>query len=60
VVRLELSVTDRAPAAAALYRELGFIETGEMRPLSSKPSITELLMSQSLEGPPTSGRAPVV
>jgi GNAT superfamily N-acetyltransferase len=48
-VRLDLSVTDRAPAAAALYRELGFTETGEVRPLASDPSINELLMTRSLE-----------
>ncbi len=50
-VRQELSVTDRAPAAAALYRELGFSETGEARPLASDPSIMEFSMTQSLEGP---------
>jgi GNAT superfamily N-acetyltransferase len=46
--RLELSVTDRAPAAAALYRRLGFVPTGETRPLASDPSITEVLMSRAL------------
>jgi GNAT superfamily N-acetyltransferase len=49
-VRLELSVTDRAPAAAALYREIGFSQTGEARPLASDPSIMEFSMTQSLEG----------
>ena len=29
--RLELGVTDRAPAAAALYRAAGFVPTGEER-----------------------------
>lgn len=48
-VRLELSVTDRAPAAATLYRELGFTATGEVRPLASDPSINEFLMIRSLE-----------
>jgi GNAT superfamily N-acetyltransferase len=51
-VRLELSVTDRAPAAAALYRELGFSATGESGPLASNPSINECSMTQSLEGRP--------
>jgi GNAT superfamily N-acetyltransferase len=51
-VRLELSVTDRAPAAAALYRKLGFTETGQARPLASDPSITEYSMAQSLEDAP--------
>jgi GNAT superfamily N-acetyltransferase len=50
-VRLELSVTDRAPAAAALYRGLGFSETGEARSLTSDPSIMEFSMTQSLKGP---------
>jgi len=49
-VRLELSVTDRATAAAALYRELGFTATGELRPLASDPSINELLMTRPLGG----------
>lgn len=52
VVRLELSVTDRAPAAAALYRKFGFIETGEGSPLAADPSITEYSMTQSLEDSP--------
>jgi GNAT superfamily N-acetyltransferase len=48
VARLELSVTDRAPAAAALYRALGFLDTGEAHPLDSDPSITERSMTRSL------------
>jgi ribosomal protein S18 acetylase RimI-like enzyme len=51
-VCLELSVTDRAPAAAALYRKLGFTETGEASPLASNPSVTEYAMTQSLEDAP--------
>jgi ribosomal protein S18 acetylase RimI-like enzyme len=49
VSRLELSVTDRARAAAALYHRLGFTETGERRPLASQPSITEIFLARSLE-----------
>jgi ribosomal protein S18 acetylase RimI-like enzyme len=48
VARLELSVTDRAHAAAALYHRLGFTETGERRPLASEPSVTEIFMARVL------------
>jgi ribosomal protein S18 acetylase RimI-like enzyme len=51
-VCLELSVTDRAPAAAGLYRKLGFTETGVANPLASDPSITEYSMMQPLEDSP--------
>jgi GNAT superfamily N-acetyltransferase len=46
VVRLELSVSDRAPGAAALYGTLGFAPTGEQRPLRSDASITEIVMAR--------------
>ena len=49
VSRLELSVTDRARAAAALYRRLGFTETGERRPLASQPAVTEIFLARSLD-----------
>jgi ribosomal protein S18 acetylase RimI-like enzyme len=48
VSRLELSVTDRARAAAALYRRLGFTETGERRPLASQPAVTEIFLARAL------------
>lgn len=49
VARLELSVTDRAGAAAALYHRLGFTETGERRPLVSQPSVTEIFLARALD-----------
>ncbi len=48
VSRLELSVTNRADAAAALYHRLGFTETGERRPLASQPSVTEIFLARAL------------
>ena len=42
--RLELSVSDRAQAAAALYAGLGFVPTGETRPLASDPTLTEAVL----------------
>jgi GNAT superfamily N-acetyltransferase len=45
---LELSVTDRSPAAAALYERLGFVPTGETEPLASNPEILEVAMSRLL------------
>lgn len=46
--RLELSVTDRADAAIALYRELGFVPTGEQQPLAKDESITELFLARPI------------
>jgi GNAT superfamily N-acetyltransferase len=46
--RLELSVTDRADAAMALYTELGLEPTGEQRPLEKDPSITELFLARPI------------
>jgi GNAT superfamily N-acetyltransferase len=45
---LELSVTDRADGAEALYLGLGFTPTGERRPLERDPSITEILLARPL------------
>lgn len=45
---LELSVTDREPAAAELYLGLGFATTGARRPLASDPALTEVFMSRPL------------
>jgi ribosomal protein S18 acetylase RimI-like enzyme len=45
---LELSVTDRAAAAAALYERLGFIPTGEREALDSDPPIVLIGLSRIL------------
>jgi GNAT superfamily N-acetyltransferase len=45
---LELSVTDRSEAAAALYERLGFVPTGETEPLASNPEILEVSLSRLL------------
>jgi GNAT superfamily N-acetyltransferase len=47
-LRLNLSVTDRAEAATALYERLGFTPTGERRPLASNPEIVEIVLSRIL------------
>jgi GNAT superfamily N-acetyltransferase len=49
-VRLRLAVTDceESRPAAALYRELGFMATGEREPLESDPSLVALIMSREL------------
>ncbi len=47
-LRLELSVTDQADAAMALYTGLGLEPTGEQRPLEKDPSITELLLARPI------------
>jgi GNAT superfamily N-acetyltransferase len=46
--RLELSVTDRAGAATALYAGLGFEPTGERRALPSDPALVEIFMRRHL------------
>jgi GNAT superfamily N-acetyltransferase len=45
---LELSVTDRSEAAAALYERLGFVPTGKAEPLASNPEILEVSLSRLL------------
>jgi ribosomal protein S18 acetylase RimI-like enzyme len=47
-LRLDLSVTERAEAAAALYERLGFAPTGERRPLASDASMVEIGLSRIL------------
>jgi ribosomal protein S18 acetylase RimI-like enzyme len=47
-LRLDLSVTDRAEGAAALYERLGFVPTGEREPLASNPEIVEIGLSRVL------------
>jgi GNAT superfamily N-acetyltransferase len=42
--RLELWVTDRAGAAAALYRRAGFEPAGPAKPLASDPAVAERLL----------------
>ena len=42
------AVTDRAPAAAALYRAAGFVPTGEERPLPGDPPRVERVLHRSL------------
>ena len=49
--RVELSVTDRAPAAEALYAALGFRPTGVRRPLGGRPHLTEVFMALALPPP---------
>lgn len=46
--RLDLSVSERAKAAAALYRRLGFAPTGEQQPLASDPRVTEIALTRPL------------
>jgi ribosomal protein S18 acetylase RimI-like enzyme len=45
---LDLSVTERNKAAAALYASAGFAETGRRRPLPADPSRTEIFLTRSL------------
>jgi ribosomal protein S18 acetylase RimI-like enzyme len=46
-VLLEVTDTERARPAAALYRSLGFAPTGERAPLDSDPSLETILMSRA-------------
>jgi ribosomal protein S18 acetylase RimI-like enzyme len=46
--RVDLSVTDQADAAYALYRRLGFVPTGEREPLASDPTRVEIFMTRPL------------
>ena len=46
--RLELSVSDRAAEAAQLYAARGFQPTGEIRPLPSDTSATEISLALPL------------
>jgi ribosomal protein S18 acetylase RimI-like enzyme len=45
-VVLEVTDTERAAPAAALYRSLGFAPTGERTVLDSDPSLETVLMSR--------------
>ena len=47
-VRLELSVTDNNPSAAALYARCGFRATGRRRPLPADPSRIEIFLARAL------------
>jgi ribosomal protein S18 acetylase RimI-like enzyme len=47
-LRLELSVTDRSEAAAALYERLGFTPTGEREPLASDPEVVKIGLGRVL------------
>jgi ribosomal protein S18 acetylase RimI-like enzyme len=46
--RVDLSVTDQAAAAYALYLRLGFVPTGERQPLASDPTRVEIFMRRPL------------
>jgi hypothetical protein len=46
--RLELSVSDRAAEAVQLYAARGFQPTGEIRPLPSDTSATEIALALPL------------
>jgi ribosomal protein S18 acetylase RimI-like enzyme len=45
-IRLDVTDTERAGPAAALYRSLGFAPTGERAPLDSDPSLETVVMSR--------------
>lgn len=47
-LRLDLSVTNRAEAAVALYERLGFTPTGEREPLASDPEVLKIGLSRVL------------
>jgi GNAT superfamily N-acetyltransferase len=46
--RLELAVSERSAAARALYRDAGFVATGERRRVPSDPAAMGVFMSRSL------------
>ncbi len=48
--RLQLAVTDceASTPAAAMYRKLGFVETGEREPLEWDPSLIARILSRSI------------
>ena len=46
--RIELTVSDRAPAAAALYARLGFRRTGVTRRFEKRPEVTESAMALAM------------
>jgi ribosomal protein S18 acetylase RimI-like enzyme len=46
--RVDLSVTDQADAAHALYQQLGFVPTGVREPLASDPTRIEIFMTLPL------------
>ncbi|HEY7827039.1 MAG TPA: GNAT family N-acetyltransferase [Candidatus Limnocylindrales bacterium] len=48
---LGLGVTTTNSAAIALYRSLGFVETGEQYPLRDETDLTIQIMAMSLESP---------
>jgi GNAT superfamily N-acetyltransferase len=50
--RLQLAVTDceASGPAAALYRELGFVDTGEREPLEWNPSLITRVLARSVRG----------
>ena len=47
VTQRKASVT-KGNAAAALYRDMGFVPTGEQRPLASDSSLTEVALTHDL------------
>ena len=49
--RLELSVTDRAPGAGALYERLGFRRTGVSFPFAKRPGVTEAMLALAFPPP---------
>jgi GNAT superfamily N-acetyltransferase len=48
VTRLEASVTEGNKPAEVLYEGVGFLPTGEERPLASNPSLTEIVLTRDL------------
>ena len=46
VTRLEASVTEGNKPAEILYEGVGFLPTGDQRPLASNPSLTEIVLAR--------------
>jgi ribosomal protein S18 acetylase RimI-like enzyme len=46
-IRLDVTDTERARPAAALYRSLGFAPTGERAPLDSDPTLETIVMTRA-------------
>jgi GNAT superfamily N-acetyltransferase len=48
MTRIKTSVTEGNHAAESLYTAAGFLPTGELRPLRSNPSLSEVALARDL------------